>query len=79
MPISSGLDVREIISGDPILKKKCIPFVFFTTGASQKMIEQAFDLYAQGFFLKGHSMAETEGKLRLILEYWIESKRPSSV
>lgn len=76
MPHINGLDLREIISKDKALSKKSIPFLFLSTSATEGQIQRAFDLTVQGFFLKGNSMDETARKLMLIIDYWLESKRP---
>lgn len=77
MPQLNGLDLRHILWTDTVLRKRSIPFIFFSTAASPIQIRQAYDLTVQGFFLKGHSMRETVRKLKLILDYWTESKHPN--
>jgi CheY-like chemotaxis protein len=78
MPHINGLDLREVIWNDRDLRKISIPFIFFSTAASPAQVKKAYDLTVQGFFLKGNSMDETVRKLRLILDYWKESKHPNS-
>ncbi|HYG01423.1 MAG TPA: response regulator [Chryseosolibacter sp.] len=78
MPHINGLDLREIIWKDENLRNISIPFIFFSTAANSAQVKQAYQLTVQGFFLKGNSMKETVRKLRLILEYWAESKHPNS-
>jgi CheY-like chemotaxis protein len=77
MPILNGLEVREIIWKDDELRKKSIPFLFFSTSSSRQQVEKAFDLTVQGFFLKGQTLEETEKKVKLIFDYWLESKSPN--
>lgn len=79
MPHINGLDLREIIWKDPHLRDISIPFIFFSTAATASQVRQAYHLTVQGFFLKGNTLDETVRKLRLILEYWAESKHPNSV
>lgn len=78
MPHLNGLDLREVLWHNETLRKRSIPFIFFSTGASEKQVEKAYDLTVQGFFLKGNSMDDTIRKLKLILDYWTESKHPNS-
>jgi CheY-like chemotaxis protein len=78
MPLINGLEVRDIIWKDPYLRKKSIPFIFFSTSASKHQVDAAFEMTVQGFFLKGNSLDETERKLRTIFEYWLASKHPNS-
>jgi CheY-like chemotaxis protein len=79
MPQMDGLQLRRHINEDEQLRKKSIPFVFFTTAASKYQIQEAYDLTVQGFFLKESSFIETEKTFRLILEYWDKCKHPNSV
>jgi CheY-like chemotaxis protein len=77
MPHINGLDLRQLIWSDTDLRNKSIPFIFFSTAASPEQVNRAFDLTVQGFFLKGNSMNETIRKLKLVLDYWTESKHPN--
>jgi CheY-like chemotaxis protein len=79
MPYMNGLDLREILWKDNDLRKRSIPFIFFSTSATVSQVKQAYDLTVQGFFLKGNTFQETVRKLKLILEYWTESKHPNSI
>lgn len=78
MPVVNGMQVREIIAKDDKLRRKSIPFIFLSTSAEKAQVVKAFDMTVQGFFLKGQTMKETERKLRVIFEYWLESKSPNS-
>lgn len=79
MPNMDGLTLRRQINQDEYLRKKSIPFVFFTTAASARQIREAYDLTVQGFFLKESSFIETEKTFRLVLDYWDKCKHPNSV
>lgn len=76
MPNMTGFDLRQTLLSDSLLKKKSIPFVFYSTAATNSQVEDAFELTVQGFFEKGFSLEECEKKIRITLEYWNESKRP---
>jgi len=78
MPRMNGMELRQIINDDPYLKRKSVPFIFFSTSASAEQVRKAYELTVQGFFIKGSSFKETEAKFRRILEYWIDSKHPNS-
>jgi CheY-like chemotaxis protein len=79
MPNMDGLTLRKQINAEEFLRRKSIPFVFFTTAASKTQIQEAYDLTVQGFFLKESSFIETERTFRLILEYWDKCRHPNSV
>ena len=78
MPNMDGLELRRQINNEEYLRKKSIPFVFFTTAASKQQLQQAYDLTVQGFFLKESSFIETEKTFRLIIDYWRKCKHPNS-
>jgi CheY-like chemotaxis protein len=79
MPNMDGLELRRRINDDEFLRKKSIPFVFFTTAASKQQVQKAYDLTVQGFFLKESSFIETEKTFQLIIDYWRKCKHPNSV
>ena len=79
MPVMDGLELRKIINQEPDLKKKSIPFVYFTTAASPKQIELAYDLTVQGLFIKESTFKQMEKTFKLILDYWDRCKHPNSV
>ena len=76
MPKISGLDLREIINEEHALRSKNIPFVFISNAANAKQVWRAYELTVQGFFTKAQSFEETERKIKLILQYWIECEHP---
>lgn len=78
MPLMGGLELRRKINEEEFLRKKSIPFVFYTTASSLRQIEEAYDLTVQGFFIKEPSFIETEKTFKLILEYWDKCKHPNS-
>src|SRR5690606_8567890 len=70
MPIMNGLELKSQINMDDELKKKQIPFVFFSTSAMSSIVKDAFDMGVQGFFIKAQSLEEMENTLRVIFQYW---------
>jgi CheY-like chemotaxis protein len=78
MPKMNGLELRNIIESDPVLKTKSIPFVFYSTVARQQEVEQAYNLTVQGFFKKPDNFRKLVRQLNLIFEYWQECVHPNS-
>jgi CheY-like chemotaxis protein len=78
MPKMNGIELQAAITKDPIVKEKSIPFVFFTTSASEQAVQQAYKTSVQGVFEKGQTFQEVGRKLRIIIEYWKECKHPNS-
>ncbi len=48
LPGMSGTEFKNEINADPHLRKKAIPFIFYTTSANKLDIEQAYENTVQG-------------------------------
>ena len=66
----SGFDLRAHIHIDAAIHDKCIPYLFFSTAASQRMVIDAYGMSVQGFFVKPVSMDALERTIRTIVDYW---------
>lgn len=78
IPRMNGLDVKKIINDSDFLRRKSIPFVYLSTSATQRSVEQAYDLNAQGFFVKQDSVDAIQKHLRIIFSYWGECRHVNS-
>jgi CheY-like chemotaxis protein len=78
LPMMNGVELREAIFNNPALRKKSIPFVFLSTTANKMVVDKAYEMTVQGFFVKENTIKEIEDSLRLILEYWSKCKHPDS-
>ena len=72
-----GLELRNKVFTNELLQTKCIPYLFFTTGATKKAVIDAYALSVQGFFLKPTSMDGLEHTIKKIVDYWQECIAPS--
>ena len=79
MPIINGLELRRKIDEDADLRRKSIPFVFFSTNAGPRDVNEAYELTVQGFFEKGSNLKQLTDRLRLILEYWSVCHHPNAL
>lgn len=77
MPRMDGLTLRATINSIDFLRKKSIPFIFFSTTASLDSIEKAYELTVQGFFVKPSSFQDLTQTLSLIVSYWNMCKHPN--
>lgn len=77
MPKLNGFELRRKIHNNEELRIRCIPYLFFTSGADRKAVTDAYSMSAQGFFIKPSSMSELENTLRKIIEYWLECYAPN--
>ena len=77
MPRINGFELRNKVFTNEQLQTKCIPYLFFTTGANKKSVIDAYAMSVQGFFVKPQSMQALENTIRKIVEYWQECIAPS--
>jgi CheY-like chemotaxis protein len=77
MPKINGFELRSKIFTNEQLQTKCIPYLFFTTGANKKAVVDAYAMSVQGFFLKPSSIQALENTIKKIVEYWQECIAPS--
>lgn len=78
MPMLSGFELRDKIQNNEQLHVKCIPYLFYTTGANKKTVLEAYSKSVQGFFQKPNSFAELERTIKTIIEYWKECIAPGN-
>ncbi|GAB3281844.1 hypothetical protein GCM10027347_57730 [Larkinella harenae] len=74
---TSGLDIRRQIEQDSVLRKRSIPFIFFTHPVHRKLVEEAYDLTIQGFFEKKSTIQEIRSQLEAIVAYWSNCLHPN--
>ena len=79
MPKLNGLELKEKIHNNEDLRLRCIPYLFFTTSASQQAVVDAYSKSVQGFFVKPNNMKELESTIRKIIEYWSECMSPNYI
>lgn len=78
LPGMNGTELRYIINNNEFLRKKSIPFVFFSTTATKDAVEEAYELMVQGYFEKPNKMAEIKKYLKLMFDYWQICLHPNS-
>jgi len=79
LPGMGGIEFKRKIDNDPQLRRKSIPFVFYSTSVDQKTVDDAYtQMTVQGFFQKKNSIEAIKDAIRLILHYWSECKHPNT-
>ena len=78
MPKLDGFALRDKIKMDAKLQLKCIPYLFFSTAASQDAVITAYSLSVQGFFIKQTRIEEIEKTIIVIMEYWTRCAAPNN-
>ena len=76
IPKMDGFALKAKLLEDTEMNYKSIPFVFWSSQASNKQIQRAYDLGVNGFFVKGNTFAEIKQSLLDIVNYWQKSKVP---
>ncbi|MET0243458.1 MAG: response regulator [Flavitalea sp.] len=76
LPMKDGIEVRKMLVSSDQVKHKTIPFVLWSTGATDAQIRQTFDLWAQGIFEKPASFENVRKLFSVVLEYWRLSGHP---
>jgi CheY-like chemotaxis protein len=77
MPKINGFELQKKIHNNEQLKNRCIPYLFFTTGADRESVYAAYALSAQGFFFKPSSVSDLQRIIQIIMDYWYECYSPS--
>jgi DNA-binding NarL/FixJ family response regulator len=72
----NGLELKRHLDQDEVIRKKAVPFVFFSTSAMSSIVKEAFSMSVHGFFLKAQSLEELEKTLRVIFDYWEMCEHP---
>ena len=79
LPGETGFDIKKSLDDDEELKYKSVPFIFWSTLASEEQIKKAYDLPAQGFFFKPNKFEELCEEFETILKYWKKSQHPKTI
>jgi len=77
MPKINGFELRNKVFTNEQLHIKCIPYLFFTTGATKQSVIDAYAMTVQGFFVKPNSQQDLEHTIKTIVEYWQKCIAPS--
>ncbi|UPK72702.1 response regulator [Chitinophaga filiformis] len=78
LPRMSGMELRRQIQADEFLRKKSIPFVFLSTIESAEIVEEAYELTIQGYFVKKYVLSDVQKQMGQILDYWRDCKHPNA-
>ena len=75
LPTMNGFDFKISINQNEFLKKKNIPFIFLSTNSDKTAINKAFDVLAQGYFIKPVKLIDIKEMILKIVDYWKMSGR----
>jgi len=77
LPGIDGFELRKIMLEKNQKKFNSVPFIFWTTQASESQIVKAYDLSVHGLFIKDSNFNELKKTFVSIINYWLKSKMPS--
>ena len=77
MPKLNGIELRQQIHENENIRLKTIPYLFFTTSASQEDVIDAYSKSIQGFFVKPTSFQDLKNLIMTIVEYWQKCESPN--
>jgi CheY-like chemotaxis protein len=77
LPKMNGLELRRKIVSNELLRKKSIPFVFISTSGRRELIDEAYNLTVQGYFIKKDSFPEMTDDISRICTYWTACEHPN--
>lgn len=74
MPIMNGIEfLKEIKKHDSL---KTIPVIIHTTSFNSSDVKKCEELGISGYFVKELDMVKYKSNIKLIADYWTESRRP---
>jgi response regulator RpfG family c-di-GMP phosphodiesterase len=79
LPKENGIEFKKRIDEDAYLRKKSIPFIFYSTSADQETVNTAYTkMTVQGFFQKSGNYDEITKNISLIIDYWKACRHPNA-
>ncbi|PZR22595.1 MAG: hypothetical protein DI539_05070 [Flavobacterium psychrophilum] len=66
----NGFQLRDIILSDPLLARKCTPYIFYAAHSSEDMLERVSELQAGGYFHDINDYNQLGDRLSSIISYW---------
>lgn len=79
LPKINGIELKQQIDQDKVLRAKSIPFIFLSTASNGHFVEKAYECCTvQGFFTKETHYSEMVSRLKLIFDYWTYARTPNN-
>jgi CheY-like chemotaxis protein len=76
LPAMTGMELKQKINENEYLRKKAVPFVFLSTNSEQNVVAKAYEILAQGYFVKPVKLFDLKEMLLKIINYWKISSHP---
>ena len=72
-----GFEIRKLVTEDPSINFKSVPFIFWSNIVTEEQIQKAYQMSVHGFFVKGSSNDEMKKFIKIIIDYWKLSRVPT--
>jgi CheY-like chemotaxis protein len=79
IPKMDGFELKAKLLENPEINYTSIPFIFWSSLASNAQIQKSYDLGGNGFFIKENTFEGLKQSLIHIVEYWKKSKVPDGM
>ena len=79
MPKLDGFTLRSQLKNNDSVKLRTVPYIFFSTALTHKIVVDAYAVSAQGVFVKESSLQELEKTITVIMEYWSRCASPHNL
>lgn len=76
MPVTNGFRLRDQILADPAIESKNMPYIFFTTSTTLRVVNDKNGRPFHGIFKKPARHSEWKETLMAIVRYWTLSMPP---
>jgi response regulator RpfG family c-di-GMP phosphodiesterase len=71
MHLQNGIEFKTKIDADKRLRRKSIPFIFYSTTIDREFVNRAYtEMMIQGFFQKAGDYNEMKHIIKVIIDYW---------
>jgi DNA-binding NarL/FixJ family response regulator len=79
LPRQTGIELKREIQANEKLRRKSIPFVFYTTSDQSELVNEAYlQLNVQGYVQKSNDFGIMKKNIRTILDYWALCKHSNN-
>lgn len=79
LPGQNGIEFKRVLDNDIKLRRKSIPFIFYSTSADPWAVNEAYTkMTVQGFFLKHGNYEDIRNTVKIIVEYWQACRHPNA-
>ncbi len=76
MPKLDGFALRTALKTHRSVELKSVPYLFFSTALTPKLVTDAYAMSVQGVFIKDSLLPELEKTISAIMEYWSRCAAP---